>query len=197
VFFLLKKRYWEFSFSQSGLRIVSTFSFIIKIASINRSFAANKTSYTHFQYDPSGNRVGKQVGTYYQGNKKYWYVRDAQGSVMAVYYSQTNANWTNGVPRLVEQPVYGSSRLGILTTDRDVTQPKAVPVNANLIGATYLYTTARGKKQYELSNHLGNVLATVSDRRIGHVNGSSYDYYEAEVVSASDYYPFGMEMGMF
>jgi len=47
---------------------------------------------------------------------------------------------------------------------------------------------------YELSNHLGNVLTTVSDRKFGHKSGSLNDYYTADVVSASDYYPFGMEM---
>jgi RHS repeat-associated protein len=45
-----------------------------------------------------------------------------------------------------------------------------------------------------LSNHLGNVLVTVSDKKFGHVNGSSYDYYTADVANATDYYPFGMEM---
>ena len=44
-------------------------------------------------------------------------------------------------------------------------------------------------------NHLGNVLVTVSDKKIGHsTNGTTIDYYEADVVSASDYYPFGMQM---
>ncbi len=43
---------------------------------------------------------------------------------------------------------------------------------------------------------MGNVLVTVSDKHSG-VDTSSdgeYDYYQADVVSASDYYPFGMQM---
>ena len=53
----------------------------------------------------------------------------------------------------------------------------------------------RGVKIFELSNHLGNVLVTVSDRRVEHnTSGTTIDYYEASVVSASDYYPFGMGM---
>jgi len=43
---------------------------------------------------------------------------------------------------------------------------------------------------YELVNHLGNVLATVSDKAV--LEG---DHYVAEVMSAGDYYPFGMGMG--
>jgi RHS repeat-associated protein len=47
-----------------------------------------------------------------------------------------------------------------------------------------------------LSNHLGNVLVTVSDKKIG-VDANSdgvIDYYNADVVTANDYYPFGSQM---
>gem|GEM_PF-5465581 len=55
----------------------------------------------------------------------------------------------------------------------------------------------RAHKSYELSNHLGNVLAVVSDRRLGRDQILRDDIAEsckAEVISAQDYYPFGMEM---
>ena len=57
-------------------------------------------------------------------------------------------------------------------------------------------TFERGRKFFELSNHLGNVLVTVSDRKI-RVDANSdgvIDYYTADVISATDYYPFGMNM---
>ncbi|RYY48371.1 MAG: hypothetical protein EOO06_10375 [Chitinophagaceae bacterium] len=56
------------------------------------------------------------------------------------------------------------------------------------------FSFVRGWKQYELSNHLGNVLATVSDRHFGvDTNSNSVtDYYLAEVITEQDYYPFGM-----
>jgi len=44
-----------------------------------------------------------------------------------------------------------------------------------------------GRRYYELSNHLGNVLAVISDKKI--LNGTTF---EADIVSANDYYPFGM-----
>jgi RHS repeat-associated protein len=44
-----------------------------------------------------------------------------------------------------------------------------------------------GDKQYELSNHLGNVLSVISDRNL-YIN----DHFSADVRSYSDYYPFGM-----
>jgi RHS repeat-associated protein len=51
------------------------------------------------------------------------------------------------------------------------------------------------EKFFEWSNRLVNVLATVSDRKIAHSsNSSAIDYYTADVISAQDYYPFGMIM---
>jgi hypothetical protein len=43
---------------------------------------------------------------------------------------------------------------------------------------------------------LGNVLVTVSDKKKGidADNNSVIDYYEADVVTANDYYPFGSLM---
>ena len=60
--------------------------------------------------------------------------------------------------------------------------------------AAAYYTIVRGNKQYELTNHLGNVLATISDRKIPHNNNGVIDYYTADIVSGQDYYPFGSEM---
>jgi len=48
---------------------------------------------------------------------------------------------------------------------------------------------------FEHVNHLGNVLATVSDRRTPiSAGGTHIDYYEADVTTATLYYPYGMEM---
>lgn len=54
-------------------------------------------------------------------------------------------------------------------------------------------TFTRGNKLFELTNHLGNVLATISDKRYGvSTDDSTVVYYNPELVSANDYYPFGM-----
>src|SRR5690554_3372538 len=46
-----------------------------------------------------------------------------------------------------------------------------------------------------MSNHLGNVLEVVSDRKLPVNDGNgNIDYFLADVVSYSDYYPFGMQM---
>jgi RHS repeat-associated protein len=53
-----------------------------------------------------------------------------------------------------------------------------------------------GKRSYELSNHLGNVLTVISDRKIPVDSNTDgiVDYYEANIISATDYYPFGSPM---
>jgi RHS repeat-associated protein len=76
------------------------------------------------------------------------------------------------------------------------------------IGGTYtppnykgsLSTSHAGLKYYELSNHLGNVMSVVTDRKtvqislIGPVGGNGTVFYQPDVVSATDYYPFGSIM---
>ncbi len=72
---------------------------------------------------------------------------------------------------LVEQSIYGSSRLGLMTASSKTG-----------------YRTLGGKK-YELSNHLGNVLAVVTDN----IN-LDQDSTWANVVNMTAYYPFGLAM---
>jgi RHS repeat-associated protein len=54
----------------------------------------------------------------------------------------------------------------------------------------------RGNKFFELANHLGNVLATVSDKKRAVQNGTRgiVSHFVAEVVTAQDYYSFGWTM---
>jgi RHS repeat-associated protein len=142
-----------------------TWSVYGKIESIYKT--AGTISYT---YNPAGERVSKTAA-----GLTTWYIRGAQGNVLAVYNNaHSNLNWK-------EQHLYGSSRLGIWTP------------NVNLgTGSEILTWDTTGHKQYELDNHLGNVLETITDKRIQ--NGSPLSYYTADAVTAQDYYPFGMLM---
>ena len=58
-------------------------------------------------------------------------------------------------------------------------------------------TFKRGNKFFELTNHLGNVLVTVSVKKLLIPNLNSptgVGGYEADVTTATDYFPFGMQM---
>ncbi|RTY91780.1 hypothetical protein EKL32_18115, partial [Flavobacterium sp. GSN2] len=51
-----------------------------------------------------------------------------------------------------------------------------------------------GDKRYELANHLGNVLVVINDKKIPELElpSSILKHFNADVLSYSDYYPFGM-----
>jgi RHS repeat-associated protein len=55
------------------------------------------------------------------------------------------------------------------------------------------YISLIGDKRYELANHLGNVLAVINDKKIpAFTNAGVFSlYFNADVLSYSDYYPFG------
>jgi len=61
------------------------------------------------------------------------------------------------------------------------------------LGFAYKVSFIRGQKKYELADHRGNVMTVVSDRKKGLDDNSDgiIEYYNADVVSASDFYPFG------
>ncbi|MCX6317425.1 MAG: hypothetical protein NTW29_09060 [Bacteroidetes bacterium] len=103
---------------------------------------------------------------------------------MAIYEKSTNSDL-----KQTEVHLYGSSRLGIFKMDRSVENPE--------VNSTGIYTFTRGNKFFELSNHLGNVLVTISDRKLQVQNQTvttEIAYYASDVITATDYYPFGMDM---
>ena len=119
-----------------------------------------------YRYDASGNRIIKQVATTTTNHTNY-YLRDASGNVLAIYEKKTDQTLA-----IKEIPIYGGSRLGQYRPKNETKQ------------------TALGQRIYEFSNHLGNVLVTLSDHKVPQTDGT----YSSVVVSASDYYPFGMIM---
>jgi RHS repeat-associated protein len=178
-----------------------------KIAQIwkDNSSAVGDLQRIAYRYDASGNRISKTVYSN-QDASNYkavhtWYVRDASGNVMATYSSEdiaaksTLATGTLGKLYLNELHMYGSSRLGIWNRKVDMDVLPGSGGTAPLLGTLGIDTFNRGNKFFELANHLGNVLVTVSDRKVGQnpVSGL-YTSYTADVVSASDYAPFGMQM---
>ena len=134
-----------------------------------------------YTYDATGNRISKIV-TDSEGTKSTYYIRDASGNVMSLYQGGfTDIN--SGELSQTEMHLYGSSRLGINNTKVNVQCVESSDDTTNFV---------RGNKFFELSNHLGNVLATLSDKKIGHDSGAdSIDYNIADVVTANDYYPGG------
>lgn len=151
-----------------------------KIANITKN--GNVISYT---YDAAGQRVTKTIG-----DKTTLYVRDASGNVMSVYEIPA----VNTIEQK-ELHLYGSSRLGMA-----LAESKPADNGTPLVGGStaFLKTYVRAEKVFELSNHLDNVLVAISDKKIQIQKANPYetqiDYYIADVVTATDYAPFGMQL---
>jgi hypothetical protein len=153
-----------------------TWTVFNKVSTIQRSSGT-----ISYQYDASLNRIGKSVS-----GVNTWYVHDPTGNVLAVYSG-------NGMP-LTEEYLYGTGRLGVIENPASTTGTSQYL--GSKLGTGYVFGFTRGSKRFELSNHLANVMVTVSDRKVGvpGPDGSTVAYYQPVVVNAQDYYPFGSLM---
>jgi hypothetical protein len=161
-----------------------------KIKRIVRTSGSSKPNLV-FGYDASGNRLWKKVITpgVSDSIKTFYYVRDAQGNEMCHYIKyKDSANRIMFVSE--EHSLYGSSRVGV--DSRRDTLYMAGNYHPAWMDSGKFYR-ALGLKNYELSNHLGNVLVTVSDKPI-HKEISGNIYFEAEITTINDYYPFGSSL---
>ena len=144
-----------------------------KVSDVTRTAGSQKPD-LHFDYDAMGQRIAKTVTNknVTTGDKfvTTYYVRDPQGNVLAVY-EHKHGDSGNGTFTLTEQHLYGASRLGMKKRD----------LALNVANASESTTPVT---HYELTNHLGNVMAVISDK--------ASTTAEPTVVSLTDYYPFGM-----
>ena len=167
-----------------------------KVKSIKQSDNKQGEFSLSFDYDAMGHRIAKHSydkdQAYNNGLgqlvKSTYYVLDAQGNTMATYERSIDNGQTSLTFAQTEKFIYGSARLGVQN------------VNIGLLGSqnnTYTQTTVPhriGKKGYELSNHLGNVLSVISDKVIPHSNGATVDYWQADILQSTDYSPFGVQL---
>jgi RHS repeat-associated protein len=154
------------------------------------------------------------------------YVRDAQGNTMATYsrFFETcgEIDWRDKL-QLDEQYIYGSARVGMLnrvayvskcfnTTGAQALEDGYTTfIDPSYVGSTLVFSTEMStndsqpyensvifvsRKTYEFTDHLGNVSATISDRKItiAVMAGNAVASYTPEVLSEQDYFPFGMGM---
>jgi hypothetical protein len=188
-----------------------------KIQSITRNSNSTKPD-LEFVYDAFGQRIGKIVktrtGTGYKDQDEWtytYYVRDASGNVMATYtrsYTEGDEREVTDKLQLGETHLYGATRLGIKDRTDENIYSAVVKEHNGTVNGEYditsildyvvmsdpdLATPERtlGYKQFEFSNHLGNVLVTLSDRKTQVQNGSNVDYFMSDVRSYSDYSAFG------
>jgi RHS repeat-associated protein len=132
------------------------------VTTVNKS--ARNISYA---YDAFGRRISKTAN-----GTTEWYVNDGFGNPLAIYtVNGSEVRWK-------EASIYGGKRMGVYKPD--------VILAAREIRCDSLI---RGNKSYELANHIGDVMAVVSDRKLNTADGAM-----AEVQAAHNYFPFGMPM---
>ena len=161
---------------------------------LDSTYNWNSGAALKFIYDPSGNRIEKRYYPVPSNRSKHtdtYYIRDAQGNILANYVWKDKDSLF-----LTELDIYGSSRLGIVNADTLVYLPIDPCPGCRTTPPSPLKDYWLGNKQYELTNHLGNVLVTITDKKIpvDKNNDPVADYYLPNIVSQNDYYPFGMPM---
>ena len=149
-----------------------------------------------FGYDAMGDRVIKSAEGIVAADgssvdTRWYYVRDAGGKILATYKrTLTYDGLGNVVDDLVlsDLALGAAKRLGIWQLDEPMVTGPPAPV--------LTYEKVRGQKRFELGSHTGNVLGVVTDRKLGEDSDTdgTVDYYDPTVLSAVDYYPFGMAM---
>ncbi|MFT6783879.1 MAG: RHS repeat-associated protein, partial [Saprospiraceae bacterium] len=172
-----------------------------KIRRITRTNTSGDKVQIEYQYDAFGRRTLKLTKPVFNGNPSLpqdwtytYYTYDAGGNVMAVYELDKKSGNSQFIFTEKEAHIYGASRLGLHKVDKilatyDVANDAATQFAPEPVRRTM------GNKYYELSNHLGNVLSVVSDRKLYEFDIPSQEYLPtADVISYSDYYPFGMAM---
>ena len=192
-----------------------------KIEAVIRTSASTKPS-LYFYYDALGNRSIKQVVPASGTQTFEFYKRDATGNILATYKVADSSG--TKILKLEQREIYGSIRLGVITQEVRIAEngswPSVLPTydtanapfmlwNADStyqdsvfinpfdsVGYNIKVNKYLGYRNYELSNHLGNVLAVISDRKYGEdsdIDGE-LELFKPKVLSETDYYAGGMLM---
>ncbi|MBX7180778.1 MAG: hypothetical protein K1X82_01605 [Bacteroidia bacterium] len=192
-----------------------------KIEAVIRATASTKPS-LYFYYDALGNRSIKQVIPASGTQTFEFYKRDATGNILATY-KMADSSGTK-ILKLEQREIYGSSRLGVVTQEVRIAEnaswPSVLPTYDTANAPFVLWNTDStyqdsvfinpfdsvgykikvnkylGFRNYELTNHLGNVLAVISDRKYGEDadTDGQLELFNPNVLSETDYYAFGSEV---
>jgi hypothetical protein len=155
-----------------------------------KSIEKNNGDVITYDYDPSGNRVHKFYQSPEQGIERHtYYIRDAQGNVLSVYEFEEST----GVLIQKEQHLYGSARLGMYKPELELCS--GCLEEPSLLDERLAVGEGEAARIYELTNHLGNVLVTIQNYKQQVWDNDAGQYvWEPVIITANDYYSFGMLM---
>ena len=125
--------------------------------------------------------LGGSYGTRFQLRQLQYSLETDQNTIADTYVF-------DGTPQALKSRIDLSAAPMIVEAVSSIWEPSGF-LNADV---AYVYSNAVGDKSYELSNHLGNVLSVVSDKKIPTFVNSSLAYFNTDIKAYNDYYPFGI-----
>lgn len=157
-----------------------------KIDEIIMSAASGKPN-MKFEYNAMGLRIAKHEYNQSFGHiESEYYVHDASGNIIAVYSNKIESSLPTH--KLVELNIYGTGKIGVVKPDEEM-------IAASVDNQNYKRTL--GKKTYFLSNHLGNNITSITDKKIpieSIITPGKVEYFIVQIESAVDYSAFGSEL---
>lgn len=160
-----------------------------KVKSIQRIPSSTMPN-IEYVYNFGGERIAKIVKTNPLNpsmDKTTYYVRKAEGDIVASYYENKGQSLVGADPKLPsfrtdEHYIYGNGRVGVTNLWKKQNQ-------------TASKTDALSTKKYQISNLRADVvIAIIGKKVISNNNNFNVLAFEPDVQNYSDYYPFGMEM---
>lgn len=154
-----------------------------KVKEIRRPSTSSRKNLI-FDYDAMGNRIAKHTynAQTLMLEKSTYYILDAQGNQLSMY--EHTVDDTQARYYLAERNIYGSSRLGTVRDTINLLNPNTLPSYGVL-----------GNRNYELNNHLGNVLTVINDIVYPlSSDNTTIDSYQVGIDNVYDYSPFGVQL---
>ena len=155
-----------------------------KVKEIRRPLTSAKKNII-FEYNSFGQRIAKHVenAQTLMLEKSTYYILDAQGQQLSMYEHIVDTAEVKYY--LAERNIYGSSRLGTTKDTVNMYNPQPLPSYGVL-----------GNRNYELNNHLGNVLMVINDHitPLDENTDDEVDGYQVGINNTFDYSPFGVHL---
>ena len=157
------------------------------------------TTYTYYQRDPQGNVIAtysKELEPNHKLSEFHIYGSSRLGIKMPKLYR--NTKFSQGPQNSGEETYEEFEYEGNATSTATGTNYSSINLSGGWPSNARLTSLYSGLSQYEITNHLGNVLTTIKDEPL-YASAATESCFADRMIkplilTATDYYPFGMPM---